>query len=116
MEDAGAQEVACVVDGLPFVCGARDAFAGVAGCAEVVFPSGEVAVVGGGVVREDDGGAATPVCVSLAEDVEVVGEGFAVGGVVGEDEVVAFAVGLYPPDGHVVCGAEVPSGVDGAVG
>lgn len=116
MEDAGAEEVSGVVYGLPFVCGAGDFFDGVSGSAEVVCPCCHVAVVGGGVVWEDDGGAAAPVCITLSEDFEVVGEGFACGGVVGEDEPVAFAVGLDPPDGHVVCDAEVPGGVDGAVG
>lgn len=115
MEDAGAEEVSGVVYGLPFVCGAGDFFDGVACGAEVICPCGEVAVVCGGVVGEDDGGAAAPVCVTLAEDFEVVCEGFAGGGVVGEDEPVAFAVGLDPPDGHVVCDSEVPGGVDGAV-
>ena len=116
MEDAGAQEVSGVVDRLPFVSGAGDAFAGVACGAEVVFPSGEVAVVGGGVVGEDDGGEVAPHGIVLTEYLKVVGEGFGVGGVVGEDEPVALPVRLNPPDGHEVCGAEVPCGVDGAVG
>lgn len=58
MEDAGTEEVARVVNRLPFVGGAGHALDGVPGGAEVICPSGHVAVVRGGVVREDAGGAA----------------------------------------------------------
>lgn len=45
-----------------------------------------------------------------------MGEGLAVGRVVVEDEPMPFAIRLNPPDGHEVGDAEIPAGVDGAVG
>lgn len=51
-----------------------------------------------------------------AENLEIMGEGLGVGGVVVEDEPMPFAIRLNPPDGHVVGDAEIPASVDGAVG
>lgn len=98
VEYTGAEEVSRVVDRLPFVGGARNALDGVPGGAEVIRPSGQVAVVRGAVVWEDAGGAACPHGIVSAEDFEVVREGFAVGGVVVEDEPMPFAIRLDPPD------------------
>lgn len=68
MKDAGTEEVARVVNGLPLVGGAGDALDGVPGGSEVVCPRREVAVVGRAVVREDAGGAAGPHGIVDAED------------------------------------------------
>lgn len=115
MEDAGTEEVARIVDGLPLVGGAGDALDGVPCGSEVISPSGHVAVVRGGVVREDAGGAARPHGIVSAENLEIMGEGLSVGGVVVEDEPMPFAIRLNPPNRHVIGDAEIPTGVDGAV-
>lgn len=65
---------------------------------------------------EDAGGAAGVGGVFLAQDADVVGEGELVGGVVVQHVPEAVCAGLDPPDAHVVGDAEVPCGVDGAVG
>lgn len=45
-----------------------------------------------------------------------MGDGLVGGGVVVEDVPVPGAVGLNPPDGHVVTDTEIPGGIDGAMG
>lgn len=98
MEDAGTEEVARVVNGLPLVGGSGDALDGVPGGSEIISPSGHVAVVRGAVVRKNAGGAARPHGIVDAEDLKVMGEGLTVGGVVVEDEPMPFAIRLNPPN------------------
>lgn len=116
VDDAVPEEFTGVLYAVPLVLRARDKDGGVARESEGLLVGGFVEVAAGAVVREDAGGAASEFGVHLAEDVEVVVDAVAVGCVVGQQEPLALVGGLHPPDGHEVCHAEVPAGVDGAMG
>lgn len=116
VDDAVAEEFTGVLYAVPFVLSTRDKYGGVACETEGLLVGGFVEVAAGAVVREDAGRAAPELGVHLAEDVEVMVYAVAVGGVVGQQEPFALVGGLHPPDGHEVCHAEVPAGVDGAMG
>lgn len=116
VDDAGAQEGARGVDACPEVLGARDADDGIAGICHGLVEGVEADVPLGGVVRHDVGGAPPPAGIVFADDVEVVVDGESVGGVVVEQEPFSAAVGLDPPEGHVVADAQVPRDEDGAMG
>ena len=115
VDDGAGEQFSGVVDADPQVLGARDTDGAVAGRADGGLVGVEVDVAARCVMRQHTGGTVPPACVVLAHDGDVVADGLVVGRVVVEDAPATAAVGLDPPDAHIVADAEVPRGVDGAV-
>ena len=115
VDDGGLQEFSRVVDGGPDIVCSRHEDGGVAGGADGLLEGVELEVASCSIVREDAGCGSGPAGIMLAHDVEVVRDGLVCGGVVVEQEPFAVAGRLHPPDGHVVCDADIPGCEDGEV-
>lgn len=110
-----AQETAGGVDGRPAVGGARDADTRKARALQGGDEGGAAGNAVFTVVGEQ--AVADVVAVasfSLADFSSVPVEGEAVGSEVVEEVEFAVGAGLDEPDGHEVCYADVPGGIDGS--